>query len=227
MRAIIILLCLAILVSGCAVNLYKTTPRDKSKIRELEDELSRQTDEKKVLESEVERLQRLREQEREEFERIRKELKGSLRDRRIGLEVGDRGLVITLADNILFDSGKADIKEEAFGPLDKIMVVLQNSAAKKNIGVEGHTDNVPIKFSGWKSNRELSTARSNNVYHYIVEKGIDPARVTTMGYGEYRPIASNETEKGRKKNRRVEIVILPEFAKTITVDEQVDESFIK
>jgi len=227
MRAIIILLCLAILVSGCAVNLYKTTPRDKSKIRELEDELSRQTDEKKVLESEVERLQRLREQEREEFERIRKELKGSLRDRRIGLEVGDRGLVITLADNILFDSGKADIKEEAFGPLDKIMVVLQNSAAKKNIGVEGHTDNVPIKFSGWKSNRELSTARSNNVYHYIVEKGIDPARVTTMGYGEYRPIASNETEKGRKKNRRVEIVILAEFAKTITVDEQVDESFIK
>jgi len=199
-KAIVLLICVSFILSGCAIGFYKRTPKDKMKIEELE--------------TEVEKLSELMAQEKREFERMKRELERKLGDRRVSLEVQDRGLVITLADNILFDSGKAKIKEEANPILDKIIGVIKTTASKKDIGVEGHTDNVPIKHSGWKSNRELSTARANNVYHYLTDVGgVDPARLTTIGYGEYRSIASNDTEEGRAKNRRVEIVILPEFTR--------------
>ncbi|PIQ87934.1 MAG: hypothetical protein COV73_01520 [Candidatus Omnitrophica bacterium CG11_big_fil_rev_8_21_14_0_20_43_6] len=80
--------------------------------------------------------------------------------------------------------------------------------------MEGHTDNVPISKSGWKSNWELSTARALSVLHYLAgEQGVSPERLSAIGYGEYRPLASNETADGRKQNRRVEIVILPNITK--------------
>lgn len=199
-RLLVLFLVAALFVTtGCAVNIYKKSPSDKMKIEELE--------------SEVDRLSALREQEREQFEEMRRELARQLRGEDVGIDVAERGLVITLANNILFDSGKAKIKEDAYPVLDKIINVINEKAPDKQIGVEGHTDNVPIKYSKWKSNRELSTARANNVYHYLVQNGLDPSRLTTMGYGEFRPVASNDTEEGRAQNRRVEIVILPQYAR--------------
>ena len=209
----ILLLCASFVISGCAVNFYKTTPRDKMKIEELQ--------------TEVDRLSELRKQERDEFEKIKKELERGLKDKGVGVELQERGLVITLADNILFDSGKAKIKEDASPVLDQIIGVIKTAAGNKNIGIEGHTDNVPIKYSGWKSNRELSTARANEVYHYLKNNGVDPARMTTMGYGEYRPIASNDTDDGKAKNRRVEIVILPEFTKETKSLEEERSPWVK
>ncbi len=189
-----------LLNAGCAINIYKKSPRDIAKIEELSAELAK--------------LKELRAKERGEFARMKKELRKGLKGEDVGLDIAERGLVITLANNILFDSGKAKIKENAYPILDKIIGVIKKMAPGKNIGIEGHTDNVPIKYSGWKSNRELSTARANNVYHYLVETGgLDPARLTTMGYGEFRPVASNDTAEGRAKNRRVEIVILPQYPK--------------
>jgi len=210
-----IILCLLItlfVTTGCAINIYKKSPKDKATIEELS--------------SEVDRLKELRDQEREEFEQIKRELEKQLRGK-VSLDLDERGLVITLADNILFDSGKAKIKEDAYPVLDKIIKVIKDKAGSKNIGIEGHTDNVPIKYSGWKSNRELSTARANNVYHYLVKVGgLDPSRLTTMGYGEFRPIASNDTAQGRAKNRRVEIVILPQYPKK-SVEELEEETWVK
>jgi chemotaxis protein MotB len=88
--------------------------------------------------------------------------------------------------------------------------VLLKEVADRDIGIEGHTDNQPIKYSGWKSNWELSMARATSVLHYLVDKkGLAPQRVAATGYGEYRPVATNDTEEGRRLNRRVEIVILP------------------
>ena len=131
----------------------------------------------------------------------------------VSLSMEDRGLVITFLDEILFDSGKAKIKSEAFPPLDKVAGVITEKAADMNVGVEGHTDNIPIKYSGWKSNWELSTARATSVLHYLVEKGVSPDKLAAIGYGEFRPVASNDSAEGRRKNRRVEIVILPELKK--------------
>jgi chemotaxis protein MotB len=82
------------------------------------------------------------------------------------------------------------------------------------VGIEGHTDNDPIKKSGWKSNWELSTARALSVLHYLSEQSVNEPRLSAIGYGEYRPVASNDIKDGRQKNRRVEIVILPKIEKT-------------
>jgi chemotaxis protein MotB len=126
----------------------------------------------------------------------------------------EKGLVITFVADVLFDSGKAKIKSEAYPILDKVAVVLKKNVPQLNVGIEGHTDNQPIKFSGWKSNWELSTARALSVLHYLVDqKGIIPERLSAMGYGEYSPVASNDTKEGRQMNRRVEVVILPQLTK--------------
>ena len=221
-RIVSLLIILSLGVSGCSLNLYKTTSREKVQIKNLEEE--------------VEKLASLRKndqtvimQKESQLAAIQKELQGSLKDdKRVTLELQEKGLVITLADNILFDSGKAKIKKDAYSVLDDIAGVINTTASDRNVGIEGHTDNVAIKYSKWKSNRELSTARANNVYHYLVEKGIQPSRITTMGYGQYRPIEENNSEEGRAKNRRVEIVILPEFSREVFQEEViVAEEYIK
>jgi chemotaxis protein MotB len=98
--------------------------------------------------------------------------------------------------------------------LDKVAAVLTTTVSDLNIGIEGHTDNVPIKYSGWKSNWELSTARALSVLHYLEDsKNIDPKRLSATGYGEFQPVTVNDTPEGRQKNRRVEIVILPKVLK--------------
>jgi chemotaxis protein MotB len=77
------------------------------------------------------------------------------------------------------------------------------------IRVEGNTDNVPISSRFFRSNWELSTARSANIIHYLVDYyGFEPGKISAVGYGEYRPVASNDDETGRRKNRRVDIVLL-------------------
>ncbi|OGW75081.1 MAG: hypothetical protein A2Z72_03575 [Omnitrophica bacterium RBG_13_46_9] len=209
---LLILAAMLLFNTGCAINIYKKSPKDKAQID--------------ALSSELERLKELRDQERQQFEDIKLELEKQLKNQ-ARLDLADRGLVITLADNILFDSGKADIKKEAYPILDKIAGVIKAKAADKNIGIEGHTDNVPITYSGWKSNRELSTARANNVYHYLVDAGgLEPAKLMTIGYGEFKPVASNDTVEGRSQNRRVEIVILPQYPKR-AVEELGEKGSVK
>ncbi|MBI4335413.1 MAG: OmpA family protein [Candidatus Omnitrophica bacterium] len=195
---------LAFAAAGCAVNLYSGRPSDKTKIGQLS--------------GEVERLQQLREKERQELqeamELLEKRLKKEIDDKEVRLEMAERGLVITFVAEVLFDSGKAKIREGAYPILDKVAKVIRDKVYDREIGVEGHTDNEPIKFSGWKSNWELSTARATSVLHYLVEPGkLDPKKLSAIGYGEYRPIDSNETVEGRQKNRRVEVVIVPKVEK--------------
>jgi chemotaxis protein MotB len=154
----------------------------------------------------------------DEFEQtkalLEKSLQQEIADSQVRLERAEKGLVITFVADVLFDSGQAKIKSGALSTLDKVALVLTKNVPQNDIGIEGHTDNEPIKYSGWKSNWELSTARALSVLHYLIdERGISPQRVSAIGYGEYRPIASNDTKEGRQFNRRVEIVILPKIAK--------------
>jgi chemotaxis protein MotB len=145
---------------------------------------------------------------------LEQKLGAEINDKQIKLQMMEKGLVITVVGDLLFDSGKAKIRSEAFPLLTKVSTILKDNMAQFNVGIEGHTDNVPIKQSGWKSNWELSTARALSVLHYLVnEQGISPERLSAIGYGEYRPLVSNDTKDGRKQNRRVEIVILPNVTK--------------
>jgi chemotaxis protein MotB len=137
-------------------------------------------------------------------------LKQEIADNEVKVEMQDRGLVVTFVSEVLFDSGKADLKKDAFEKLDKVGSVLSTTVSDLNIAIEGHTDNDPIKRSGWKSNWELSTARALSVLHYLDEKQqISPVRMRATGFGEYQPLADNDSKINKQKNRRVEIVIVP------------------
>jgi len=179
---------------GCTVIFQKGRRSDVERIGELEEQLDQLSSTKKLLE-----------------ERLKQEIS----DKQVRLEMADKGLVITFVAEVLFDSGKAKIRSQAYPTLDKVARVLQEEVPGMEIGIEGHTDNQPIKYSGWKSNWELSSARAMSVLHYLVdERGIDAERVSAIGCGEHRPVASNDTKEGRQLNRRVEIVILPKAVKS-------------
>lgn len=209
MYNLVAILLLAFIAAGCAVNLYSGRPSDKAKIG--------------ALSSEVDRLQKLREQERQELqeamELLEKRLKKEIGDKEVSLEMAERGLVITFVAEVLFDSGKAVVRKEAYSALDKVATVIRDKVYDREIGVEGHTDNEPIKYSGWKSNWEFSTACALSVLHYLVDNGaLSPQRFSVNGYGEYRPLNDNSTEQLRRQNRRVEILIQP--SKIIEVESE-------
>jgi chemotaxis protein MotB len=120
-----------------------------------------------------------------------------------------RGVIISVADKYFFQTGNADLKKESKDVMDKIgNFVAQHS---NMIRIEGHTDNVPINNKKFPSNWELSSARAINVAKYFLKThNINPGRISTVGYAEFKPVASNDTPDGRAKNRRVDIVILSE-----------------
>lgn len=190
---ILLVIAIGIALSGCTFIFQKGRRSD---IRKIE-ELSRQLDE-------LTQTQRLLE------DRLAQEIK----DKQVSLQMMKKGLVITFVADVLFDSGKAKIKQDAYPILDKVAVVLKENVPDLDVGIEGHTDNEPIRHSVWTSNWELSSARALSVLHYLIDKKeILPNRLSAIGYGEYRPVASNDTKEDRKLNRRVEIVILPQANK--------------
>lgn len=146
-------------------------------------------------------------------------LKKELGDARAKLEMTQRGLVLTLLDEIFFDSGKDVVKLQGVETLKKVAAVLKEAVPDSPVAVEGHTDNEPIKHSGWKSNWELSAARALAVVHYFINsEGLEPSRLRAVGLGEYQPVASNDTAQGRRQNRRVEVVILPSTLEKVKGD---------
>ncbi len=130
----------------------------------------------------------------------------------IEMEVTAQYVQLTMKGSLLFDSGKADLKEESKPVLNKVGQILERFASG-TIEIEGHTDNVPISGYRFASNNELSSARALSVFEYMMETtNLDPARIKNSGRGEYVPIADNATEEGRAKNRRVEIRIYNEIS---------------
>ncbi len=188
--------------SGCSVVIQKHARSDAEVIAKLKKELTYKDQQYQIKENELAELKKIK-------ALLEQRLKNEIANKEVSLDLTGRGVVITLASDIFFDSGKADIKKELYPVLDKVAYILKNKIADRNIGIEGHTDNEPIKHSGWKSNWELSLARAVNVLHYLEKEGVQPQRLTAIGYGQYRPVADNSTPEGRRLNRRVEIVILP------------------
>jgi len=135
------------------------------------------------------------------------ELYGKIEDD-IEMEAGKDKLVIRLMGESTFDSGKADIKPELQPLILRIGQILAKEATTGGIIIAGHTDNVPVHGGPFQSNLKLSIARAATVAQFILDHTtIDPKRVSTMGFGQYRPIADNGSESGRRKNRRVEIIV--------------------
>jgi len=163
---------------------------------------------------EVEQVVKKKDRELSELEKAKLELEEALK-KEIGnykakLEVTERGLVITFLSEVFFDSGKDIIREDGKDSIRRVAEVLNRDVPNSNVAIEGHTDNQPIKYSGWKSNWELSSARALAVLHYLADGcKVRPTRLSANGYGEFRSVAGNDTKENMQKNRRVEIVILP------------------
>ena len=118
----------------------------------------------------------------------------------------ERGVVITLGERILFDPGEAEIKPGVYPILELLAVVL--GAVSNEQLVMGHTDNVPERSKRYRSNWDLALHRALNVHAYLLtQEGVSPERLGVGGYGDVRPIFPNDTEEGRAKNRRVEIIL--------------------
>jgi chemotaxis protein MotB len=118
-----------------------------------------------------------------------------------------RGLTISLAESGFFGPGSAVMPPKALAAIDRIAATLKPLGY--DIRVEGHTDDTPIHTAQFPSNWELSTARATYLLQYLISSGaIPPARLSAVGYGEYRPVASNDTPEGRASNRRVDLVVL-------------------
>lgn len=162
---------------------------------------------KKQAEAEV------KQQEMNELKAVQKSIDQYISEKQLSssfkTELTERGLMITILENVLFDSGKADVKVESLN-IAKEMSNLLVSAAPREITVSGHTDNVPIANAQFASNWELSTQRAVNFMQALLQNDqLNPGKFSAIGYGEYRPIAPNDTPEGKAKNRRVEVFILP------------------
>jgi chemotaxis protein MotB len=183
---------------------------------------------KRALEQENERLREqvaeLEAQKDADLQRALKDLTAGLKDElanyKAKLEMTEKGLVITFLAEVFFDSGKDAIRPQGKASLEKVAAVLNKDVPDSRVAIEGHTDSDPIKHSGWKSNWELSSARALAVLHYFIDEGaVKPERLSAVAYGEYEPVASNDTKEGKQKNRRVEIVILPAHIEKVNAGE--------
>lgn len=121
----------------------------------------------------------------------------------------DEGLLVTIHDSVLFESGSAAVREKDKVIAKEISQLLVMDPPREII-ISGHTDNVPIYNSEFESNWELSVMRAVNFMKLILEnKQLDPAKFSAKGFGEFKPVADNNTDAGRAENRRVEILVLP------------------
>ena len=160
------------------------------------------------------RLESLRSIEREVRERnqIYEDVLGRFRSLIDGGQLSvaiTRGrMVIQLPQDILFESGSATLAQAGRRTLAEVGAVLAE-LGDRSFQVEGHTDNVPIATERFPSNWELSTARALSVVRILVEVGVEPERLSGAGYGEYQPVAPNDDRESRRRNRRIEIVMLP------------------
>ncbi|HNX90663.1 MAG TPA: flagellar motor protein MotB [Candidatus Omnitrophota bacterium] len=205
-------------VAGCSTTrpAAKTGPTY-AELAELEDKVKALESENDAKQKEIDELKNVKatkDTELSELEKaqqeLEKRLKGELDQYKAKLEMTERGLVLTFMAEVFFDPGKSDIKEDAKPVLQQVAEVLNTKVADLKVAVEGHTDNDPIKYSGWKSNWELASARALAVLHYFVDDGnVKPERVSANSYGEFRPVAANDSPENKKKNRRVEVIILP------------------
>jgi chemotaxis protein MotB len=128
-----------------------------------------------------------------------------IKDEMIQVSSNELWLQIALKDSILFESGNTEPSNQALIIFNEIAAIL--TAYNNPVQVEGFTDNVPIKSIKYPTNWELSTARASAIVKVLASEGIAPERLAAVGYGEYQPVASNDTEQGRAQNRRVAIMV--------------------
>lgn len=185
--------------------LQASIAEEKERLKAEEADKARLEQERAAKEAEIQRLTKTHED-------LTKSLQAEIAKGDIKIQqVRDR-LTINMVDRVLFDSGQAQVKPAGVKVLKQVGDILK-TVNDKQIRIEGHTDNVPIRGklkARYPTNWELSTARATNVVRYLIEEGgVDRATLSAVGYADNRPVASNDGDEGRAANRRIEITLYP------------------
>jgi chemotaxis protein MotB len=176
-----------------------------AQVDELQKELQAKADEVQKLQTEKEELAK----KSATYDQLVSSLQNEIDQGKIKITEAKNRLSVELIDKVLFDSGSTEIKPEGQSALEKVAGVLR-TITDKQIMVEGHTDNVPLKSgAAFPTNWELSVMRATTVVRFLQDKGVDPSNLGATGFSQYRPIAGNDSDSGRHANRRIEIVLTP------------------
>jgi chemotaxis protein MotB len=215
-----VLLAFVFVVSGCVSSKrYNQLEQAHENLKEGYDAAMRELDaldeEIESLRQEIEKEVAATEQEmkriEEAYTKLVKNLDKEISEGKVEVERIKGKLQLSIAEEIFFDSGSAELKVEGEEVLKRIGAILK-AIPEKNIRIEGHTDNVRIGRSlrkKYPTNWELGAIRAVNVVRYLQEEtGVDPLRLSAVSFAQYRPVESNKTETGRAKNRRIEIVFI-------------------
>jgi len=182
---------------------------------DLRQRLSALEDDKTRLTQELTDANKAREEKVREvsstYDQLVAKMKGEIDKGQVTISELKGKLTVNMVEAILFDSGKAEVKQEGLVVLGKVIEILK-TVNDKSIRIEGHTDNKPIVgplTQRYPTNWELSAARAINVARYLQKQGIEPASLSAAAFGEFKSVADNATLEGRGKNRRIEIVLVP------------------
>lgn len=187
-----------------------------SQVTALGGELGDRTSQLASTTTELDQLRKMRaeaEREAEQLRALTSKLKSMIDAGKLQVEMRDGRISLKLPDAILFPSGSTRLKQDGKATLAEVAGVLRDVKGRQFL-VAGHTDNVPLRAGGrYRDNWALSTARAVEVLRLMIKEGVDPTQLAAAGYGSYDPIAPNDTPEGRKQNRRLEIILMPQIEK--------------
>lgn len=211
-RVVGIVVAAAVALGGCvSTSEHKKLEADKNQeIAALQQKLAALEKDKQTLEKDKQTIAEQSKQSQAQYDALVKQLSEEVQKGQLKVKQYQNMLSVDAAEQIFFDSGRAELKATGKDVLKKLGEALK-SYDKKLIRVVGHTDNVPVAKAMqnvYPSNWELSVARATNVVRYLQEVGIPPERMVASGRGEYSPVAPNDSAEGRQKNRRIEILLI-------------------
>lgn len=169
---------------------------------------------KESLEETRKALEQLRARQKQAEERLQtfrnllEKFRSMIESGKLRVRIVRNRMVVELPEGVLFDSGRAKLKDGGESTLAQVAPILRE-IEEREFQIAGHTDNVPIRTPRFPSNWELSTRRAVAVARYLIEQGMSPKRLSAAGYADTEPVASNDTDEGRAQNRRIEIVLVP------------------
>jgi chemotaxis protein MotB len=185
------------------------------KVADLDSENAKLRERHAALEKEIATLKQAKEEQVQKvsstYESLLEKMKSEISKGQVTISELKGKLTVNMVDSILFDSGKAEVKEGGLEILRKVISILKD-VNDKSIRIEGHTDDVQIVGAlakRYPTNWELSAARAINVARYLQSQKIDPGQLSAVAYGEWKPVATNDTAEGKAKNRRIEIILVP------------------
>jgi chemotaxis protein MotB len=193
----------------------------KFRLKELGQNMSTMTTDLAQAKKRMEEMKRAQEQAEKraaQFREMVAKFKSMIDAGKLQVEIRNGLMLVKLPDNILFDPGKTDLKpagKEAIGQVTQILAGIEG----RKFQVTGHTDNVPIKSAKFRSNWELSAQRAVEVVKFMSGAGMDAKRLSAAGYADQMPVAANDTDDGRRQNRRIEIVVVPNIEELPSMDD--------